>query len=108
MAHNHDNPRHRAARACCFCDGEAAAPLLCLDCAELGPLHARVELSGNRLGTTLWAEREGTLQAARAAVGELEEALRAQGVEVSRVDCRHGRPPESAGLRFGNLLDVRT
>ena len=82
--------------------------MLCLDCAELGPLHARVELSGNRLGTTLWAEREGTLQAARAAVGELEEALRAQGVEVSRVDCRHGRPPESAGLRFGNLLDVRT
>jgi hypothetical protein len=82
--------------------------MLCLDCAELGPLHARVELSGNRLGTTLWAEREGTLQAARAAVGELEEALRAQGVEVSRVDCLHGRPPESAGLRFGNLLDVRT
>lgn len=82
--------------------------MLCLDCAELGPLHARVELSGNRLGATLWAEREGTLQAARAAVGELEAALRTQGVEVSRVDCLHGRPPESTGLRFGNLLDVRT
>ena len=82
--------------------------MLCLDCAELGPLHARVELSGNRLGATLWAEREGTLQAARAAIGELEEALRTQGVEVSRVDCLHGRPPESPGLRFENLLDVRT
>lgn len=82
--------------------------MLCLDCAELGPLHARVELCGNRLGATLWAEREGTLEAARAAIGELEDALRTQGVEISRVDCLQGRPPESTGLRFGNLLDVRT
>ena len=82
--------------------------MLCLDCASLGPLHALVELSGQRIGTTLWAEREGTLLAARAALGELEASLRAQGVEVSRVECLPGRPQELPGARFGSLLDVRT
>jgi hypothetical protein len=82
--------------------------MLCLDCASLGPLHALVQLSGQRLGTTLWAEREGTLAAARAAIAELEEALRSQGVLVDRVECLPGRPPEPAALRFGSLLDVRT
>ena len=82
--------------------------MLCLDCASLGPLHALVQLSGQRLGATLWAEREGTLAAARAAIAELEEALRSQGVLVDRVECLPGRPPEPAALRFGSLLDVRT
>ena len=82
--------------------------MLCLDCASLGPLHALVRLQGLRLTTTLWAERESTLLTVRSAVAELEEALRAQGVDVERVDCRPGRPPEPAALRFGNLLDVRT
>jgi hypothetical protein len=82
--------------------------MLCLDCASLGPLHALVKLQGQRLTTTLWAERESTLFAVRSAIAGLEEALRAQGVDVERVDCRPGRPPEPAALRFGNLLDVRT
>lgn len=82
--------------------------MLCLDCASLGPIHALVRLTGHRLGTTLWAERESTVRAAREAIGGLEEALRAQGVEVERVECLPGRPPEPAALRFGRLLDVRT
>ena len=82
--------------------------MLSLECASLGPIHALVELSGQRLGTTLWAEREGTLLAARAALSDLEATLRAQGVLVERVECLPGRPPETSGVRFGNLLDVRT
>jgi hypothetical protein len=82
--------------------------MLCLDCASLGPIHALVRLRGQRLGTTLWAERESTLRMARGTIEELELALRAQGVEVERLDCLPGKPPEPATLRFGGLLDVRT
>jgi hypothetical protein len=82
--------------------------LMCIDCAATGPLHALVRLAGSRLSATLWAERAGTLRAARAALGELDEALRAEGVEVERLECVPGRPAAAIGARFERLLDVHT
>jgi hypothetical protein len=94
--------------------GAEAAPervwqvLMCIDAAGTGPLHALLRLSGTRLSATLWAERAGTLRRARAALAELDGALRAQGVDVERLECVPGRPTASIGARFERLLDVRT
>jgi hypothetical protein len=93
---------------------DSAAPerlwqvLMCLDSEALGPLHALVQLAGRRLSATLWAERAATLHAARAALDELDGALRAQGVEVERLECMPGRPASTVATRFERLLDVRT
>jgi hypothetical protein len=82
--------------------------LLSLDAEPLGTLHALVQLAGQRLRATLWAERAATLHAARAALGELDSALRAHGVEVARLECVPGRPPHGTLQARERLLDVRT
>ncbi|MFM7786291.1 MAG: flagellar hook-length control protein FliK, partial [Gammaproteobacteria bacterium] len=82
--------------------------LLRLDLGETGPLHALVQLRGRRVGATLWAERSGTFRAAREGLEELAAMLREQGVEVEKLECRRGAPPESVIPACGPLLDVRT
>jgi Flagellar hook-length control protein FliK len=79
-----------------------------IDITSLGVLHALVQLSGQRLGTTLWAERPDTLGVMRQALHELTGVLEAQGVSVERLECRLGSPEPRQLRRFGELLDVRT
>ncbi len=79
---------------------------LCLQLETLGTLHARLELSGERLATTLWIPDPHTLGRARAALAELGDCLRAQGVEVTRLDCHAGEPPARPAL--ARLLEVST
>jgi hypothetical protein len=78
-----------------------------LEIAPLGPLHALLRLSGTRLATTLWVERETTLAAARSALHDLGECLRAEGVEVTRLECMPGAPPPRSSAH-DRLLDIRT
>lgn len=82
--------------------------LLRLDLGETGPLHALVQLRGRRVGATLWVERSSTFRAAREGLDELAAMLREQGVDVEKLECRRGAPPESVVPAFGPLLDVRT
>lgn len=79
---------------------------LCLQLETLGTLHARLDLGGERLATTLWIADPHTLARARAALAELGDCLRAQGVEVTRLDCHEGEPPARPTL--ARLLEVST
>ncbi len=82
--------------------------MMTLDIDVLGPMHAYLQLAGNRLSATLWAERSSTLEAARSALRSLVEALETQGVEVTQLECLAGRPPASQSPLFERLLDVHT
>ena len=77
-----------------------------LQLEELGTLHARLVLNGERLATTLWLADPQALARARAALAELGDLLRAQGVEVTRLDCLEGAP--AAAPSATRLLEVRT
>ena len=69
-------------------------------------VHARLVLNGERLATTLWLADPQALARARAALAELGDLLRAQGVEVTRLDCLEGAP--AAAPSATRLLEVRT
>lgn len=82
--------------------------MMTLDIDVLGPMHAYLQLAGNRLSATLWAERSSTLEAARSTLRSLVDALETQGVEVAQLECIPGRPPASQSPLFEQLLDVHT
>jgi len=81
--------------------------LMSLELDQVGALHALLRLSGARLATTLWVENPATLVAARDTLAELGDCLRAEGIEVTRLECLPGTPPPRARVHDA-LLDVRT
>lgn len=81
--------------------------LMRLDLEQVGPLHALLRLSGTRLATTLWVENPGALAPARDTLAELGDLLRAEGVDVTRLECLPGAPPPRA-RGHDKLLDVST
>ncbi len=81
--------------------------LMSLEIGEIGPLHALLRLSGARLATTLWVENPAALATARDTLAELGDCLRAEGVDVTRLECLPGAPPPRA-RSHDKLLDVST
>lgn len=78
-----------------------------LDLGAVGALHARVSLSGHRVGVQLRAESAAVVEMLSARAGELEAILRDAGLEIDRVVCLHGMPAGDHGARPTRLLDVR-
>jgi len=82
--------------------------LMSVELEQIGPLHALLRLSGTRLATTLWVENPAALASARDTLAELGDCLRAEGVDVTRLECLPGAPPPRARSSHDNLLDVST
>jgi hypothetical protein len=78
-----------------------------MDLGSVGALHARVSLSGFRVGVQLRADSPAIVEMLNARAPELESLLRDAGLEVDRIVCRHGLPAGDAGQRMTRLLDVR-
>jgi hypothetical protein len=78
-----------------------------LDLGAIGPLHARVSLTGQRIGVQLRAASAAVVDLLSARSSELEAMLRGAGLEVDRVVCLHGMPAGDSGARQSRLLDVR-
>lgn len=97
----HDNSRRR------FGGQDSWAVEAAMDLGQVGALHAKVTLSGHRIGVQLRAESAGIVDALAARAGELEAVLRESGLEVDRIVCLHGMPAGDAGARAARLLDVR-
>lgn len=77
-------------------DAAANAPWsvwLDFDLAPLGALHARVLLQGERITAALWAEQPETASFINHHLGELDEALRAAGLQPAALSCQAGVPP---------------
>lgn len=78
-----------------------------LDLGTVGPLHARVTLTGHRIGVQLRAASPTFVDVLTARSSELEAMLRESGLEVDRVVCLHGLPAGDNGAKQTRLLDVR-
>jgi hypothetical protein len=78
-----------------------------LDLGAAGALHARVSLTGFRVGVQLRADSPVLVDIMNARAPELESLLREAGLEVDRIVCRHGMPAGDTGQRLTRLLDVR-
>jgi hypothetical protein len=78
-----------------------------LDLGAVGALHARISLTGFRVGVQLRADSPGIVNMLNERAPELESMLRDAGLEVDRIVCRHGMPAGDTGQRLTRLLDVR-
>jgi hypothetical protein len=97
----HDSSRQRSG------GGDSWSVEAAMDLGQVGALHAKVTLSGHRIGVQLRAESPAMVDALSAHAGELEAILRESGLEIDRIVCLHGMPVGDVGARPARLLDVR-
>jgi hypothetical protein len=90
-----------------FGGGDAWSVEAAMDLGAIGALHAKVTLTGRRIGVQLRAESPAVVDALAQRSGELEAMLRGSGLEIDRVVCLHGMPATEVGARPARLLDVR-
>ncbi|MEQ6341419.1 MAG: flagellar hook-length control protein FliK [Gammaproteobacteria bacterium] len=81
-----------------------------LDLDGLGPMHARITLAGERISTTLWAERGETVALLDKHINELHNGLTRAGLKTDTIRCQLGAPPrattESALTNEMALVDL--
>lgn len=73
---------------------------LAMDLPALGSIGAEVELHGNRVRVSLWAELSAVARRIEASLAALTGSLHAHGLIVEHVACRYGtpeRPPTGSG-----------
>jgi hypothetical protein len=97
----HDESRKRQG------GGDSWSVEAAMDLGQVGALHAKVTLTGHRIGVQLRAESPAIVNALSARAGELESVLREAGLEIDRIVCLHGMPVGDTGARAARLLDVR-
>lgn len=74
----------------------------------MGNLHAHLKIINDSVSATLWAEQQLTLQKAKQQLDDLRAQLQASGVEVKKLECFRGQPPQKT-LQLGySLVDIRT
>ena len=79
-----------------------------LDVEPLGPIHARIGLSGEKLSIGLWAERPDAAARLGEDVGRLQGALEAAAIPVESIHLATGRPASSsAAATAGRFVDVK-
>ncbi|MDK9697382.1 MAG: flagellar hook-length control protein FliK, partial [Siculibacillus sp.] len=79
-----------------------------LDVEPLGPIHARIGLSGERLSIGLWAERPDAAARLGGDVGRLQGALEAAAIPVESIHLATGRPAsDAAPAGAGRFVDVK-
>jgi hypothetical protein len=71
-----------------------------------GAIHAKVSLQGSRISVQLRGESASVVAALAARSEDLAALLRDNGLNVDRVVCLHGLPPDEAAPSAA-LLDVR-
>lgn len=82
--------------------------MLGFDLPQLGHFYAHLGLLGEQLTIRFWAEREPTLQAARAKLDSLRTQFEQEGIEVVQLQCVPGLPPSQKMSIHYALVDVKT
>ncbi|MCK5091750.1 MAG: flagellar hook-length control protein FliK [Gammaproteobacteria bacterium] len=70
----------------------------------LGPVHARISLSGDRISTIFWLEEKHTTALFQKHMDELQENLTRAGINIEKLNCLNGSPPESEKYFFPQQL----
>src|SRR5699024_8696939 len=80
---------------------------LALDLPALGPLHARIGVSGHSVSTRFWAERTATRKTIDRELPSLAAALHGCGLETANLSCHAGMPHEATATATDTgLLDL--
>lgn len=75
---------------------------------EQGIIVAQLNLAGNDVTATLWAEQKRTCDTLRQQLDVLSKRLQDAGATVATIDVRHGQPTASKTRVEKRLIDIRT
>ena len=81
---------------------------LAVDLKNIGPLHIKLRLQGNKIQTTLWSENSSSADVFNAHLELLNTAYEKCGLVVDQTVCFHGKPPtqdNNAVTENSTLLD---
>jgi|GEM_PF-1958522 hypothetical protein len=79
---------------------------MALDLPGLGPVHVRITVSGDQVGTRLWVQDENTVARVRGELPRLREALEGRQMKVRDLGCAPGEPPkQQPRVRTRPVLD---
>lgn len=73
---------------------------------DLGPVHCRLQLRGEQVSATFWAEREATADLFQENLGKLESGFQHDGLTPQLLRCHTGKPPLPTPRR-SDILDER-
>ncbi len=69
---------------------------LAFDLGELGPVRARVSLYDGQISAQFWTEQPATRQRFEDHLATLHERLRNAGLQIGRLGCHSGMPPDAS------------
>jgi hypothetical protein len=77
-----------------------------LDVEPIGPVHARIGLSGERMSIGLWVERPEMAERLAAEIGTLGGALEAAAIPVEGLHVQVGQPAATKPSGSAHFIDV--
>ena len=70
----------------------------------LGSVHTRISLSGDRISTIFWLKEQHTTALFQKHLNELQENLARAGINIEKINCLNGSPPETEKYFFPQQL----
>lgn len=70
----------------------------------LGPVHTRISLSGDKISTIFWLKEQHTTALFQKHLNELQENLTRAGINIEKINCLNGSPPETEKYFFPQQL----
>jgi hypothetical protein len=75
---------------------------------DLGQVHCRLTVAGERVSANFWTERDTTAQLFQHHMSDLDAGLRRANLTPGRLDCQAGEPPRAPYPHLpSRLLDER-
>jgi hypothetical protein len=81
---------------------------LSFDLEEFGKLQVELTLVGESASSTIWVEQGNTYENISPQLSNLQTRLEALGLNVEKLDCRKGLPPQQKTGIHSQLIDINT
>lgn len=81
---------------------------LSFDLEERGKLQVELTLVGESASSTIWVEKGATYHNVSPQLSSLQTRLEALGLNVEKLDCRKGLPPQQKTGIHSQLIDINT
>lgn len=81
---------------------------LAFDLPQAGAFHAHLIIVNDSVTASLWAENPITLHKTQQKLGQLQQRLQHDGIEVKKIECFPGKPVEEKITMNYSLVDIKT
>lgn len=82
--------------------------MLAIDLETIGPMHVKLTLNNNQIGTTIWTERQDTKELVEQFLPTLKQNFQNKGISFRYIGCRLGAPTVHTSRNLQeHILDIK-